>query len=115
MENHLLTDEEKSALCMKCQACCKYIPITLPVTPGNDQYERLIEYFQKRGCEVAKRGDYTFVRIPSKCVHLGPEGCRIYEERPEMCRLIQGDTDPGFVDICLWRFEEMKRNRKEKN
>jgi Fe-S-cluster containining protein len=105
-----LSDEEKSDLCMQCQACCRYIPITLPFQPTGDHYNRIVEYFTGRGCDVARKGDYTFVRIPSECIHLEKDGhCNIYDARPSLCRLMNGDTDPSFTDLCLWVKTEKAR------
>jgi Fe-S-cluster containining protein len=69
--------------CNDCRACC-YQPGGVNVAPEKEPPERLphlrLQWNEERQFhELLRRED-------GACVHLGPEGCTIYEHRPEVCR-----------------------------
>jgi Fe-S-cluster containining protein len=98
-----LSNRQKSELCIKCQECCKFIPISIPRQPESEQFNQLVEFFQVHGCKVRVFGDDIVVKIPSQCIHLAQDGCVIYEARPKVCREMDGLKDLAFIDSCLWR------------
>ncbi|MDO6441689.1 YkgJ family cysteine cluster protein [Marinobacter sp. 2_MG-2023] len=55
-----------------CHDCCG------PVTTSPEEMSRL---------PVKSDAEHEAALEDFNCVHLGPEGCRVYEERPLICRL----------------------------
>ena len=88
---------KRRKLCLKCQACCKliYIPI---IHPSNEA----IEFYEARGCTFIASQGVRCIAIPSICPQLSPQGCKIYDNRPEACRDYDGRKDPLLKSVCLW-------------
>ena len=101
----MLDDKKKSKLCLQCLECCKVIAI-----PVEHVSPETIELYVARGCWLAplSGGRYGIV-IPFPCPHLTPEGCDMYNNRPQVCKDYDGKKDPLMADKCLW----IKKNRKE--
>jgi hypothetical protein len=93
--------------CDGCVACCYAKRIS--VNPEKEPAERLAvlqTVKDRNGVRLRRRRD-------GACVHLGPEGCTVYEHRPTICRAfdcretaIWGNR---FISCGhsapLWRFE----------
>tara|TARA_R110001592_G_scaffold65716_2_gene201724 strand:+ start:3717 stop:4070 length:354 start_codon:yes stop_codon:yes gene_type:complete len=59
--------------CVKgCHDCCG------PVTTSSEEMSRL---------PIKSDADHDAALNDLSCVHLGPDGCTVYEERPLICRL----------------------------
>ena len=66
--------------CAGCSACCYYDGI--PVDKKRDS-RRLPHLLTERTCDgglVLQR------RADGACIHLGAQGCTVYEHRPSVCR-----------------------------
>jgi Fe-S-cluster containining protein len=100
-----LNKTKKRKLCLQCLECCKvfYVP-----TQINNEAEK--EFYELRGCTVENFRGNQVVVIPLPCPHLTPEGCNIYNERPEVCKNYDGTKDPLMKDKCLW----IDKNRRKK-
>lgn len=72
---------DKKVGCKQCGICCRWVYITT-IGPRYD----LTELDQFRGYE---RVDDTTVRLPCPCGKLDLETnqCKVYDTRPEVCRL----------------------------
>lgn len=72
--------------CLKCGDCCRqliFMTYTLPPS--------YIEYYEKKGCRIVG----SSLVIPYVCPHLsGDNLCKIYEDRPELCKEYEGQV--GF-------------------
>ena len=85
----------KSELCLECLECCKFVRI--PVLHMTDD---LGEFFKARGISLSHESGMLFAIIRHICPWLTPKGCKIYEDRPNICREYDGRDDP-VVD-CKW-------------
>ena len=102
-----LNSTKKKKLCLQCMECCK----VFYVTTTWERYEEK-EFYELRGCEVRPYKGYYIVIVPLPCPHLTPQGCDIYNKRPQVCRDYDGRKDPFMKDKCLWN-EEVRRKRNE--
>lgn len=72
----------------RCGHCCNHFSVNVISGPGIYPQK---EWLEHHGCEVEDKGTHLKVTIPRACMHLGFEGvksiCKIYENRPEMCRV----------------------------
>jgi len=105
MRKELLTPEEKSALCLKCQYCCKVAFI--PVNP----HSGLVSFYRDvRGIEVRfTEGLNPWFVVNQPCQHLTPKGCRIYDKRPVDCKFFDGREMLFNREKCLWYQVEQER------
>jgi Putative zinc- or iron-chelating domain len=72
---------ERKVPCGSCTACCWHPNID--VDPAADDLSRLSWEEREDGkCYLRKRED-------GACVHLGPQGCTVYEHRPQACRSLR--------------------------
>lgn len=71
--------------------------------PG-DPY--IVKFYKTRGCRVEEHDGRTLVSVPIECPELTSFGCRIYPDRPMICRVMDGRLDPMTKDKCLWGKEE---------
>jgi Putative zinc- or iron-chelating domain len=99
--------------CAGCRECCYYGGVD--VYPQAESAENLAHL------DLEKRDDGRFYlrkREDGACVHLGPEGCTVYEHRPRACRVY--DCRPyalfGVLDIFdgdhvqpMWAFQPATR------
>ncbi|MEH8020886.1 MULTISPECIES: YkgJ family cysteine cluster protein [Rheinheimera] len=89
-----LRDNIPSFACVKgCHDCCG------PVTTSSEEISRL---------PVKTDAEYKAALEHFNCVHLGPNGCTVYDERPLICRLFgttprmpcpQGRRPEQMIDI----------------
>ena len=92
-----ITDKEKSAICIKCQACCKQVYFKLHPSDLSG-----IGFYRIRGLDVRIHAGHAYIIIPQVCQHLTKRGCGIYAMRPASCILFDGRRDPLLPEICKW-------------
>jgi len=92
-----LKKKTKSDLCIECQECCKILRI--PVGRFLDLDSRV--FYSARGIDIVQHDGVLWFVIPHVCRQLTDKGCRIYEHRPQACRVYDGRTDP--VVNCKWK------------
>lgn len=74
-------------ICKQCGLCCSWI-VTNTISADGD-YARWTLY---RGGHLEQRGDQWILYTPSKCCMLTMDNkCRMYENRPEMCKKFPED------------------------
>ena len=92
--------------CQKCGACCKWLGITCGPLTAN-----AAEFYLSRGCRIlkfelddgTKIDEATRIYMPYVCPHLQSDNsCRVYEDRPEVCRRGRGYEEPITEDVCKW-------------
>lgn len=85
-------------VCIECQECCRYLTFIV----GEDVINLYSEIYTVRGCKIRRvKGEKTYsLRVPSVCPHLTPDGCNIYETRPQHCKEYDGRFDPFMQDLC---------------
>ncbi len=100
--------KEREALCKACQRCCKELYIyTHPVMYGCSA-QKVIDFYEARGFSVTRlEKDALILGLHYPCPHLTPQGCAIYEKRPQACREYSGIED--FGEECLWSTLERER------
>jgi hypothetical protein len=101
-EQEYLSDEEKSALCLQCHACCKQLPMSIKYDPESPAFQAISEFFTTHGCEAMMVHGVYVISVPHICQHLTESGCDIYESRPTVCRDYDGRKDPRLLNKCLW-------------
>ncbi len=98
-ENFTLLEEQKSQLCLSCQACCKlsYVEVS-----QNLQNQPNLTFLSFKGFEFFTQGEHLFLILKKPCQHLTPKGCKVYAERPQACKGFDGRKDPLIAKQCLW-------------
>ena len=101
-----------SVPCDECSACCYYDGI--PVDKKRDR-RHLPHLLTERNCD----GDLVLRRRPDGgCVHLGEQGCTVYQYRPSVCRTFdcRAFSAMGLVEYCDpnhrtpdWQFAALQR------
>ena len=66
--------------CGACTACCHYPTVIVDEKRGRKRLARLRTERSPDGELVLQR------RSDGACVHLGTQGCTVYEQRPAVCR-----------------------------
>ena len=79
--------------------CCKSMTFKVP----GDDY--IVKYYKARGCTVKDTEKGILISVPIECPELTAFGCRIYPDRPQLCRVMNGRLDPMTRDKCLWSEE----------
>jgi Fe-S-cluster containining protein len=69
-------------------------------------YKEALEFYKTRGCKLVYADGLMLVAMEYVCPHLTPEGCSIYEDRPDWCRQYDGRKDPVVAEKCLWGKEK---------
>ncbi len=92
-----MNQKTKSELCIECQECCK--TIKMPNTGFLSFHARTL--YEARGFTISTEDGNVFIVIPHTCQHLTPEGCAIYNTRPQACKVYDGRTDPTVN--CRWK------------
>ena len=90
-------------ICIKCGLCCNYATFNLPISYCSEEGRLHTEYYKARGFDIFYNSseNYIAIRIYSPCPNLVLEqGCKVYEYRPELCRLYDGKKDP-FINCPL--------------
>jgi Fe-S-cluster containining protein len=73
-----------TSICKKCkQWCCRTEPHRLmPNTPKD-----VLEYYEQRAKLVVKEKDGSWTAyLAQPCQHVSNKGCKIYEDRPDVCK-----------------------------
>lgn len=99
-----MTDKQK--ICIECRKCCVDVAFHTPYT--NDR-EDVIDFYTVRGFEVTKERDgYLMITVNNyPCPKLTPEGCGVYETRPEVCKKFDGKKVMGKE--CAWYGKKFDR------
>ncbi len=79
--------KETSKTCIECQKCCKQVGV-LSVYPFEPYF---IEFYKARGAIIESKTidneEYCLVIFNIPCPHLDTKiGCKIYENRPQVCK-----------------------------
>ena len=90
----------KQKLCIECQKCCRDVSVYTRHDLYGCSKKKVLEFYEKRGFSVQKEGDKILLTLSMPCPNLTPDGCAIYETRPETCREYDGMED--FGEECLW-------------
>jgi len=75
--------------------------------PLNNFNRNMEEFFLARGARLFKSPDSMWVVFPSKCANLTAFGCKIYEDRPVICKSYDGSKMPFMKGYCKW--DELQR------
>lgn len=104
----VLSEEQKSALCLECGGkCCRELPISLAYDPDSEMFKKISSFFMQHGCRAVIIQKTLVMKVPHVCQHLLPDSkCAIYENRPVMCRDYDGRKDPTLFKECLWNRQE---------
>jgi len=99
------TQSEQSKLCLHCRKCCKIMVFELPLPPGREKatLAASIIFYRTRGCDIVMSDGKAFVTVPFPCPKLTDFGCKIYPNRPLVCRTYSGLNDPVMRDQCAWQ------------
>ena len=85
------------SLCIECQECCKTMAMSLnrPAVTKD-----MVKFFKARGCELYYIPHVVWVIMPSVCPNLTTFGCKIYVNRPAVCRMYDGRNLPFMDKTC---------------
>lgn len=104
-----ITAENK--ICIACQECCKWL--TFQVQIPDQLIKDYIKVYNSRGCRVHSIGNNALaVMVPSICPQLTSFGCKIYRDRPKLCRLYDGRKDSLMRDFCKLPTKENYNGKK---
>ena len=80
-----LTQDQET--CLDCKTCCKFL-VQIQACKDKALYNDTVQFYSNWGCVVLKYDDGVRfeVAIPYPCRYLTSDGCRVYEERPKICR-----------------------------
>lgn len=84
--------------CASCRVCCRHQLVIL--TPEDEPRITAYDFREIVGAGIAIK--VLNARADGECVHLGPDGCLIYDQRPEVCRAYD----------CRKQFKIMSRNER---
>jgi len=73
----------------------------------NPELEEMHQFYERRGCKIMATKSFSLIVIPYPCPELTAFGCRIYDKRPEWCRLYDGRRDIAVEGKCLWSKENL--------
>lgn len=79
--------------CKRCDAkCCRYFCLEIDTPEDYEEFENIRWYLCHEGVTVhVDEGDW-YLSVANACKMLGDDGlCRIYEDRPLICRTYQPD------------------------
>lgn len=99
LENIDLLEQQKSKLCLSCQACCKLSYVEVSQSLNN---QANLTFLAFKGFQFFESNLHLFLILKSPCKHLSPKGCKIYSERPVACKTFDGRKDPWIGEICKW-------------
>ena len=86
--------KKQQELCIQCQECCKTLAMSVNAKQFNDDMRK---FFNARGCELYETSQVVWVIMPSVCPNLTTFGCKIYDNRPAVCRMYDG-RNLSFMD-----------------
>lgn len=90
--------------CNKCGECCKYLTFTIKNVKRNPL---LLDYYKKHGCRI----EGEMIVVPSRCQHLDENNlCKIYPDRPSLCKVFKGQSFGHYVPKeCVYNEEKKER------
>jgi len=92
-----LTSEEEKKLCLKCQFCCRFM------INSKEMDQHTLEFITSWGIMLITDGGKIGTLLPHACQHISDEGCKIYENRPLVCKNFKGgDEIKIWRPFCLW-------------
>jgi Fe-S-cluster containining protein len=97
--------EDKSKICLSCLACCKKFWTVVTDDLANPDIRELYEargWTCHMGIVKGKRTN-AIVTDLMPCPNLTPFGCKVYPERPKICRTYDGRKDPFMASDCKWK------------
>ena len=82
--------------CGKCTACCYYPGIPVDEKRNRRHLPHLLTERNRDGQLVLRQ------RSDGACIHLGKQGCTVYEHRPAVCRIFdcRAFAAMGWVERC---------------
>lgn len=91
----MVSDSEKK--CLSCLECCMWIGFIVTV----ENTEEMLQLYRMRNHEIVRVEEKTiYMLVPSRCQYLSMNGCKIYHERPQICRRYDGRFDPLLKHKC---------------
>ncbi len=92
-----LTAEQESELCRKCQMCCRFLVNTNKIDATK------LEFLRAWGVIFITDGVRIGTCLPHACKNITDEGCKIYKDRPDVCKGFKGgDEVKIWRPFCLW-------------
>ena len=92
-----LAPEQEAELCRKCQFCCRFM------INSKKMDARKLEFVTAWGIMLITDGWRIGTLLPHACKNITDEGCKIYENRPFVCRGFKGgDEVKIWRPFCLW-------------
>jgi uncharacterized protein len=81
-------DNQAPVACLTCALCCTYIAVAIDGPINVKAASEILWHLYHRDVSVYRDGDDEWmVQFEARCRHLGDDnGCRIYEQRPHICR-----------------------------
>jgi len=122
--------DKKCAKCKK-SICCNSINQKVDAPKTIYDFDHLLWQVSHENINIFKDSDGWFLHIHSRCDHLGDKGaCRIYDERPMVCREYDNDycefdepieeaselffsTYKEFEKYCRQRFKKWDKRFKK--
>ena len=91
-------NEKGQQECLKCGECCKWLTFSVSIPPN--MFARYLNYYKTHGCriiKVKKDQGHIALMVPSVCHKYSfGQGCVVYNDRPQLCRLYDGRNDPNI-------------------
>jgi len=92
-----LTPEKESELCLKCQFCCRFM-LNSKKMDGHK-----LEFNTAWGIMLITNGVKIALLLPHACQHISDKGCKIYKNRPFVCKHFKGGDEVRiWRPFCLW-------------
>jgi uncharacterized protein len=84
----LAAENQAPVACLTCALCCTYIAVAIDGPINVKAASEILWHLYHRDVSVYRDGDDEWmVQFEARCRHLGDDnGCRIYEQRPHICR-----------------------------
>ena len=89
-------------LCLSCRYCCTIM--TFPVYQGAKLPHMYQAFFAARQIETVY-DDFSGLWLaiaPLQCPHLKEDGCDLYPNHPEACRIFDGRANVATKEHCKW-------------
>ena len=80
--------------CDGCTICCD----SLTFGYKKPLSKSAVKFYKSYGCKLYYNAEkkLTIIKVPLRCRHVTDNGCAIYENRPEECRMLDCDKHPLF-------------------
>ena len=107
-----------SSVCLKCAACCKHTSTYYEQTEryAKRKVEYLVAMLGKPEDDFVivspkeNNSDKWLIKVTFKCVQLNPDNtCKIYENRPEMCKVFNCFVTANLSKIFPENYENIKK------